>query len=261
MLQGASVWLAAMARLPARHPERLHRRLERRLAGRRVRARGQGAFAGLPVSDSIDYAVMESASPGRNAAAGLPAGVVLPLQAGWSDVGAWDALWQVLPTRTRSGNVAQGDVILQDSRNTLAVGRPPGGLRRRARCWWSSPRPTRCWWPTRTHAGRQEDRRHAQAAGKRTEASDPPQGASALGLVRQRRQRRAFPGQAHRRQSGGTPVAADAPPPGRALDRRQRHGQGDQGARRPFWCRRTNPPTSAGHDAPPGEPGPGARWR
>jgi mannose-1-phosphate guanylyltransferase/mannose-6-phosphate isomerase len=46
--------------------------------------------------------------------------VVLPLNAGWSDVGAWDALWQVLPKDSR-GNVTQGDVLLQDCENTLAL--------------------------------------------------------------------------------------------------------------------------------------------
>ena len=76
-------------------------------------------------SDSIDYAVMERIAAGQGAgnkgAPGLlPTGVVIPLSAGWSDVGAWDALWQVLP-KDDSGNVAQGDVLMQDSRNTLAL--------------------------------------------------------------------------------------------------------------------------------------------
>jgi len=85
---------------------------------------GKEAFAQCP-SDSIDYAVMERIAgekAGANAGAvtGLPVGVVLPLSAGWSDVGAWDALWQVLP-KDASGNVAQGDVLMHDSRNTLAL--------------------------------------------------------------------------------------------------------------------------------------------
>jgi len=46
--------------------------------------------------------------------------VVIPLSAGWSDVGAWDALWKVLP-KDNEGNVAQGDVVLHDCRNTLAM--------------------------------------------------------------------------------------------------------------------------------------------
>ncbi len=78
-------------------------------------------FAKCP-SDSIDYAVMERlATHGSTAPVGaLPPGVVLPLAAGWSDVGAWDALWQVLP-KDGAGNVSQGDVMLQDCQDTLAL--------------------------------------------------------------------------------------------------------------------------------------------
>lgn len=74
------------------------------------------AFAQCP-SDSIDYAVMERIAAGDNA---LPSGVVIPLAAGWSDVGAWDSLWQVLP-KDDEGNVSQGDVLLHDCRNTLVM--------------------------------------------------------------------------------------------------------------------------------------------
>jgi len=77
---------------------------------------GKAAFAACP-ADSIDYAVMERLTGGDEK---LPAGVVIPLAAGWSDVGAWDALWQVLP-KDAAGNVAQGDVLLHDCRDTLAL--------------------------------------------------------------------------------------------------------------------------------------------
>ena len=81
---------------------------------------GKEAFTACP-SDSIDYAVMERlAGPADKKAHGLPHGVVIPLSAGWSDVGSWDALWQVLP-KDGAGNVLQGDVLLQDCANTLAV--------------------------------------------------------------------------------------------------------------------------------------------
>jgi mannose-1-phosphate guanylyltransferase/mannose-6-phosphate isomerase len=86
---------------------------------------GKEAFASCP-SDSIDYAVMERiAAQGSPQGSGgdkvtLPPGAVIPLSAGWSDVGAWDALWQVLP-KDDAGNVIQGDVLLQDSSNTLAL--------------------------------------------------------------------------------------------------------------------------------------------
>ncbi|HLO62243.1 MAG TPA: mannose-1-phosphate guanylyltransferase/mannose-6-phosphate isomerase, partial [Azonexus sp.] len=68
-------------------------------------------------SDSIDYAVMERLSTGQE---GLPKSAVIPLSAGWSDVGAWDALWKVLP-KCGAGNATRGDVMLESCRNTLAV--------------------------------------------------------------------------------------------------------------------------------------------
>jgi mannose-1-phosphate guanylyltransferase/mannose-6-phosphate isomerase len=71
------------------------------------------AFAAIP-ADSIDYAVMEPAS---RTGSGIEIRMV-PLAAGWSDLGAWDAVWQV-GTRDGSGNAVQGDAIVRDSRNTL----------------------------------------------------------------------------------------------------------------------------------------------
>jgi mannose-1-phosphate guanylyltransferase/mannose-6-phosphate isomerase len=73
-------------------------------------------FSSCP-SDSIDYAVMERIAAGLP---GLPVGVVIPLAAGWSDVGAWDALWAVL-AKDADGNVRRGDVSLHDCHNTLAI--------------------------------------------------------------------------------------------------------------------------------------------
>jgi mannose-1-phosphate guanylyltransferase/mannose-6-phosphate isomerase len=72
---------------------------------------GKDAFTACP-ADSIDYAVMER----------LPAGlgVVIPLDAGWSDVGAWDALW-TLGKKDVDSNVLQGDVIALGTRDTLAI--------------------------------------------------------------------------------------------------------------------------------------------
>ena len=60
-------------------------------------------FARCP-SDSIDYAVMEKT---RDA-------VVVPLTAGWSDVGSWSALHESLAPDA-AGNVTRGDVITEDS--------------------------------------------------------------------------------------------------------------------------------------------------
>jgi mannose-1-phosphate guanylyltransferase / mannose-6-phosphate isomerase len=65
------------------------------------------AFAACK-SDSIDYAVMEKTD--RSA--------VVPLDAGWSDVGAWSNLWEV-SARDVDGNVTQGDVCMYDTRESL----------------------------------------------------------------------------------------------------------------------------------------------
>jgi len=64
------------------------------------------AFCDSP-SNSIDYAVMEHTD---NAA-------VVPLVAGWSDVGSWSALHEVSP-RDDAGNRVQGDVVMEDCRNS-----------------------------------------------------------------------------------------------------------------------------------------------
>ena len=72
-----------------------------------------GAFAAIP-ADSIDYAVMEPAS---RAGSGIEIRMV-PLAAGWSDLGAWDAVWQV-GARDAAGNAVHGDAVVHDSRNTL----------------------------------------------------------------------------------------------------------------------------------------------
>ncbi len=75
------------------------------------------AFQACP-SDSIDYAVMERLP--QRADLGIPA-CVIPLQAGWSDLGAWDALWDVLP-HDANGNATVGDAVLHDSHDSLLMG-------------------------------------------------------------------------------------------------------------------------------------------
>jgi mannose-1-phosphate guanylyltransferase/mannose-6-phosphate isomerase len=116
----ASVWLAAMGQCRADILAACQSAWDQgQTDGEFVRV-GKDAFAKCP-SDSIDYAVMERIAGASQADSGsLPPGVVLPLSAGWSDVGAWDALWQVLPKDGR-GNVSQGDVLLHDCDNTLAL--------------------------------------------------------------------------------------------------------------------------------------------
>ncbi|KAB2903095.1 MAG: mannose-1-phosphate guanylyltransferase/mannose-6-phosphate isomerase [Burkholderiaceae bacterium] len=78
-----------------------------------IRPHGE-AFAACP-ADSIDYAVMEHL-PG-NDSLGIPARVV-PLDAGWSDLGAWDALWDVLP-HDDQGNAHAGQTLSINTRDSL----------------------------------------------------------------------------------------------------------------------------------------------
>jgi len=74
------------------------------------------AFVQCP-ADSIDYAVMENIGTGMDS---LPIGLVMPLSAGWSDIGAWESLWRVLP-KDNKGNASQGDVLLHNCHNTLVM--------------------------------------------------------------------------------------------------------------------------------------------
>jgi mannose-1-phosphate guanylyltransferase / mannose-6-phosphate isomerase len=68
-------------------------------------------FSAVP-SESIDYAVMEKCA---DSAFNVK---VVPLDAGWNDLGAWDAVWSVLP-KDENGNAHLGDVLTTDSQGTL----------------------------------------------------------------------------------------------------------------------------------------------
>ncbi len=119
----ASVWLSAIGRCRADILSACQAAWDQgQTDGEFVRVNPQ-AFAQCP-ADSIDYAVMEriaaEAATQPPEARQLPPGVVLALDAGWSDVGAWDALWNLLP-KDAQGNVAQGDVLLHDCQNTLSI--------------------------------------------------------------------------------------------------------------------------------------------
>jgi mannose-1-phosphate guanylyltransferase/mannose-6-phosphate isomerase len=72
-------------------------------------------FSACP-SDSIDYAVMEKVTDKNQTDI---SGVVIALDAGWSDVGAWSALLDI-GEKDVNGNVIKGDVYVFDSVNTLA---------------------------------------------------------------------------------------------------------------------------------------------
>jgi mannose-1-phosphate guanylyltransferase len=64
-------------------------------------------FATCP-DDSIDYAVMEKTD----------SAAVVPLDAGWSDVGSWSSLWETAKNKDENQNVIIGDAILDDVHNS-----------------------------------------------------------------------------------------------------------------------------------------------
>ena len=67
----------------------------------------KSSFENCP-ANSIDYAVMEKTSRS----------VVIPLDAGWNDLGAWSAVWEQGPL-DENNNVCRGDVLVQDSHNSF----------------------------------------------------------------------------------------------------------------------------------------------
>ena len=106
----ASVWMAALERF---RPD-IASACRAAFAGRSTDAAfvrpDKAAFAAVP-SESVDYAVLEKCP-------GVLDIRMEPLAAGWNDLGAWDAVWQVTP-KDAAGNAQVGDAIVQDCRNTL----------------------------------------------------------------------------------------------------------------------------------------------
>ena len=107
----ASVWLKALTQF---RPD-IEQATRAAFAGKAVDGPfvrpAKDAFAAVP-AESIDYAVMERC-PGSP----FPLRMV-PLDAGWNDLGAWEAVWQVAD-KDEAGNASRGDAIIADSRNTL----------------------------------------------------------------------------------------------------------------------------------------------
>jgi mannose-1-phosphate guanylyltransferase/mannose-6-phosphate isomerase len=109
----ASVWLRAIGQFRPDILAACRRAMEGGQVDRDFYRVDKQAFADCP-SDSIDYAVMEKLTAGKS---DLQAAVV-PLDARWSDVGAWPAIWEVgIPDA--NGNVSRGDVLTHGTRNSL----------------------------------------------------------------------------------------------------------------------------------------------
>ncbi len=97
----ASVYLEEMARFQPEMLAACTRAYENLGTDLDFQRLDKSSFEACP-SESIDYAVMEKTALAK----------VVPLDAGWNDVGAWSALWEV-GEQDESGNVCRGDVLMQ----------------------------------------------------------------------------------------------------------------------------------------------------
>jgi mannose-1-phosphate guanylyltransferase/mannose-6-phosphate isomerase len=111
----ASTWLAALQEFRNDIYQASHAawqcKTEDRADGAQFIRPGKEEFKNIP-SESIDYAVIEKC-PGSS----YPIKMV-GLDAGWNDLGAWDAVWQV-GKKDEQLNVTSGDTLLTNTKNTL----------------------------------------------------------------------------------------------------------------------------------------------
>jgi len=114
----ASAWLAEIERRRPAIAKACEAACSRGESERDFLRLNRDEFEACP-SDSIDYAVMEGLGAAGDGAG--PPGIVIPLDAGWSDIGAWSALWDV-SGKDGGGNVVRGDAHLVDTRNSLVYG-------------------------------------------------------------------------------------------------------------------------------------------
>ena len=254
-VRGARVGVARRDRqLPQGHPRGVRARVPAGQARRRLPARRADAFDGCP-SDSIDYAVMERITTSHASPSGR--------RARWTRAGPTSA------RGTRCGRSARRTRRQRDRTATCTSPTRRNALVLRAAAAWSACVGLEDLVVVETpdavlvahkdkRAGRGQAGRRALKAQGRTETLAAPQGAPPLGQLRQHRARRALPGQAHRGGARRRAVAADAPPPRRALDRGARHRAGDARRRDVPAHRERIDLHPDRHAAPPGEPRQGA---
>jgi len=106
----ASTWMAALERFRPDIAQACRAAFAARQTDAEFVRPDKALFAAVP-SESVDYAVMERCP-------GVLDIRMEPLAAGWNDLGAWEAVWQVSP-KDEQGNASVGDAMISDSRNTL----------------------------------------------------------------------------------------------------------------------------------------------
>jgi mannose-1-phosphate guanylyltransferase / mannose-6-phosphate isomerase len=108
----ASVWMQALAEFRPDIASSTRVAWEGRTTDTHFIRPDKAKFEAIP-SESVDYAVMEKCPGSANFDI-----LMLPLAAGWSDLGAWDAVWQQ-SSKDSNGNATSGDALLRDSHDTL----------------------------------------------------------------------------------------------------------------------------------------------
>ncbi len=107
----ASVWFKALEQFRPDILQATQAAWDKRSSDSKFIRPGKAEFSAIP-SESVDYAAMKHC-PGSNFTIKM-----VQLDAGWNDLGAWDAVWNVLP-KDEAGNAHVGDVLTTDSKNTL----------------------------------------------------------------------------------------------------------------------------------------------
>jgi mannose-1-phosphate guanylyltransferase / mannose-6-phosphate isomerase len=112
----ASTWLTALKEFRPDIDEASQKAWQARsddsAAGANFIRPGKEEFHSIP-AESIDYAVIEKCPQSKHFQVKM-----IELDAGWNDLGAWDAVWQVAK-QDEHGNVTTGDAIASNSKNSL----------------------------------------------------------------------------------------------------------------------------------------------
>ena len=206
-------------------------------------------FAACP-PDTIDYAVMERIVGSDSHRRAL----VVPIDAGWSDVGSWAAIMDV-SDKDENGNVVRGDVYTYEMRNSMIFGhhRLVAAVGLEDVIIVETPDAVLA-----ADRNRVED---VKALVERLKAEDRPEQENhrrvhrPWGWYETIDAGRPLPGQTDHSKSWAGALAADAPPPVRALGRGKRHREDCQGRRRVASFRERVSLRESRRDAQVGEPG------
>lgn len=112
----SGTWLKAMEMLQPAMLKACTVALERQVDSPDFQRLEGEAFRACP-ADSIDYAIMEKLGDVSDASV---RGIMVPLSAGWSDLGSWDAVWNI-GKKDEHGNTVTGDVLLEDTQQSLVL--------------------------------------------------------------------------------------------------------------------------------------------